>query len=90
MSISRTPPRSMLEIAQNEMIMRDRIADILCDGPKTIPEIVKILEFPSNEVTVWVFGMRRYKMVEETGRADVDGYFKYELLEKSEDEESED
>ena len=88
MITTRKAPRSILEIAQNEMIMRDQIADVLRDGPKTIPEIVEILKYPSEEVTVWLFGMRRYKMVEEVGRADLDGYFKYELLEKTKDEES--
>ncbi len=71
--------RSMLDIAQDEMVMRDRIAGILEQGPKTIPEIAQALGFPTREVTVWLFGMRRYGMVEEIGRADVDGYFQYEL-----------
>lgn len=71
--------RDMLDIAQDEMIMRDRIADILEQGPKTIPEISQTLGYPSREVTVWLFGMRRYGMVEAIGRADVDGYFQYEL-----------
>jgi len=71
--------RDMLDIAQDEMIMRDRIAGILEQGPKTIPEISKALERPSREVTIWLFGMRRYGLVEEVGRADVDGYFQYEL-----------
>jgi hypothetical protein len=71
--------RDMLDIAQDEMIMRDRIAGILEQGPKTIPEIAQTLGYSSREVTVWLFGMRRYGMVEGIGRADVDGYFQYEL-----------
>ena len=71
--------RDMLDIAQDEMIMRDRIAHILGQGPKTIPEISEALGYPSREVTVWLFGMRRHGMVEAIGRADVDGYFQYEL-----------
>jgi predicted Rossmann fold nucleotide-binding protein DprA/Smf involved in DNA uptake len=74
-----TKLRAILDIAQDEMIMRDRIADILAEGPKTIPEIAQTLDYPTREVTVWLFGMRRYGMVEEIGRADVDGYFQYEL-----------
>lgn len=74
--------RDMLDIAQDEMVMRDRIADILEESPKTIPEIAEILGFSSREVTVWLFGMRRYGMVEEIGRADVDGYFQYELTKR--------
>jgi predicted Rossmann fold nucleotide-binding protein DprA/Smf involved in DNA uptake len=71
--------RDMLDIAQDEMIMRDRIASILEQGPKKIPEIAQTLGYSTYEVTVWLFGMRRYGMVEEIGRADVDGYFQYEL-----------
>lgn len=71
--------RHMLDIAQDEMIMRDRIAAILEQGTKTIPELAEALGYTAREVTVWLFGMRRYGMVEEVGRADVDGYFHYEL-----------
>jgi hypothetical protein len=78
-NIQTTRLRDMLDIAQDEMIMRDRIADILEQGPKTIPEVAQTLGYTSREVTVWLFGMRRYGMVEEIGRADVDGYFQYEL-----------
>ncbi len=71
--------RDMLDIAQDEMVMRDRIAGVLAEGPMTIPEIAQTLGYSSREVTVWLFGMRRYGVVEEIGRADVDGYFQYEL-----------
>ncbi|MCK4565185.1 MAG: MarR family transcriptional regulator [Verrucomicrobia bacterium] len=79
--------RDMLEIAQDEFVMRDRILDILKEEPKTILELSGILGCPSREVTIWLFGLRRYGEVEETGRADVDGYFKYEFVEKQEEEE---
>jgi hypothetical protein len=72
----------MLDIAQDEMIMRDRIAGILEQGAKTIPELAQALGYTSREVTVWLFGMRRYGMVEAIGRADVDGYFQYELTKR--------
>jgi hypothetical protein len=71
--------RAMLDIAQDEMIMRDRIADLLADGAKTIPELAEALGAPTREVTVWLFGMRRYGLIEEIGRANGDGYFQYEL-----------
>lgn len=86
MSTVKTHMRDMLEIAQDEMILRDRILDLLKEEPKTIPELSKIIGYPSREVTIWLFGLRRYGEVEETGRADVDGYFKYEFVEKQEEE----
>ncbi len=80
--IQTTRLRAMLDIAQDEMIMRDRIADLLADGRRTIPELAEALGAPTREVTVWLFGMRRYGLVEEIGRADVDGYFQYELVKR--------
>jgi hypothetical protein len=74
--------RDMLDIAQDEMVMRDRIAGILEQGPMTIPELAQTLGYSSREVTVWLFGMRRYGLVEEKGRADMDGYFQYELTKR--------
>ena len=74
--------RAMLDIAQDEMVMRDRIADVLRDGPQTIPELAESLGCSTRETTVWLFGMRRYGLVEEIGRADVDGYFQYELAKR--------
>jgi predicted transcriptional regulator len=72
----------MLDIAQDELVMRDSIAGILAEGPKTILEIAETLGYSSREVTVWLFGMRRYGLVEEIGRADEDGYFQYELTKR--------
>lgn len=74
--------RDMLDIAQDEMVMRDRIAGILAEGAKTIPDLADSLGCPTREVTIWLFGMRRYGLVEEIGRADADGYFRYELTKR--------
>jgi hypothetical protein len=74
--------RDMREICHEEMIMKDRIRTILESGPKTILEISEELEYPSYEVTIWLFAMRRYGEVEEVGGPDVDGYFEYKLIDK--------
>ena len=74
--------RDILEIAHDEMMMKDRIAVVLEDGPKTIPELAEAMGYPSYEVTIWLFAMRRYNQIEEVGHPDVDGYFKYELVKK--------
>ena len=58
--------RSMLEIAQDEMIMRDRILEILRrEGPKNVPELAEALGAPSREIVIWLSGLRRYGLVEE-------------------------
>jgi hypothetical protein len=72
--------RDIREIVHDEMIMKDRIAKLLKEGPQTIPELAEALGYPSHEVTIWLFAMRRYGEVEVVGKPDLDGYFKYTLV----------
>jgi hypothetical protein len=72
--------RDIREIVHDEMIMKDRIAEILKDNPKTIPELAEAMGYPSHEVTIWLFAMRRYGEIEVVGKPDVHGYFKYRLV----------
>jgi len=72
--------RDIGEIVHDEMIMKDRIAKLLKDGPHTIPELSAAMGYPSHEVTIWLFAMRRYGDVEVIGKPDVDGYYKYALV----------
>jgi len=80
MSSAVTVRRDIREIVHEEMIMRDRIAKLLDDGPQTIPELAEAMGYPSHEVTIWLFAMRRYGQVEVSGKPDVDGYIKYKLV----------
>ncbi len=77
--------RDIGEIVHDEMIMKDRIALILNGGPRTIPELAEALGYPGHEVVIWLFAMRRYGQVQAVGRPDVDGYFKYELIQRREE-----
>ena len=72
--------RDIREIVHDEMIMKDRIAKLLHEGPQTILELAEAMGSPSHEVTIWLFAMRRSAEVEVTGKPDVDGYFKYKLV----------
>lgn len=74
------PRRNALEVMRDEMIMRDKISEILADEPLTIPDIAEALGAPSDEVLQWVMAMRRYGRLEEKGRPDENGYFKYTLV----------
>ena len=74
-----TQPRNLREIMRDEMVMKDKIAAVLKDGPKSVPEIAENLACPSNEVMYWVMAMRRYGKLSEVGRPDDEGYFQYEL-----------
>jgi hypothetical protein len=79
-----TKMRDTREVMRDEMVMRDRIGDILQDAPLTIPEMARRLDRPTREVMLWVMGMRRYGLLIEQGRPDEDGYFKYTLVKSSE------
>ena len=80
-----TARRDMREVMRDEMIMRDRIVAILQEGSKTVPEVSEALGAPEHETVYWMMAMRRYGMVEEIGRPDIDGYFKYEFREQEEE-----
>ena len=75
-------PRNRAEMLRDEMVMRDRIATLLGDGARTIPDLARSLDCPSPEMVCWVMAMRRYGMIEERGKADADGYFSYGLTDK--------
>lgn len=71
--------RDPSEVMRDEMVMKDRIASLLCGGPKTIPEIAEALRHPTSEVTLWVMAMRRYGSLEELPKAKAEDYYQYKL-----------
>ena len=75
----RMPGRDRAEMLREEMILQDRIAALLRQGPKTIPALADALGRPRPDVVCWVMAMRRYGRVEAIGRADDEGYFSYGL-----------
>lgn len=76
-----TTMRPLGEVLRDEMVVRDRIAAILRDGPKTIPELADALGAPAPEVTLWVMAMRRYGALEALPKPKADDYFRYGLKE---------
>jgi predicted Rossmann fold nucleotide-binding protein DprA/Smf involved in DNA uptake len=77
--VTTVTPRSMAEIMRDEMTVRPRIAALLADGPKTIPEIAEALHEPAPEVTLWVMALRRYGVLEELPKPKVEDYYRYRL-----------
>ncbi|KJR96895.1 MAG: transcriptional regulator [Peptococcaceae bacterium BRH_c4a] len=74
--------RDVREVIREEMLMRDKIVNILRNGSRTVPEIAQILGHPSYEVMYWVMGMRKYGYVSEIGEVTDEGYHKYKAVEK--------
>jgi len=69
--------RDPAEIMRDEMVMRERILCQLQEEPSTIPEIAEALDYPANDVTIWIMAMWRYGIIEEVGKPNDDGFYKY-------------
>ena len=72
--------RNLNEVLRDEMVERDRIAEVLTAGPKTVPEIAGAIDRPADEVMKWVMGMRRYGRVRELPKDRAEDYYRYELV----------
>jgi DNA-binding IclR family transcriptional regulator len=72
--------RDPAEVMRDEMIVKDRIATLLREGPRSIPEIAEALGCPAREVTLWVMALRRYGVLEELPKPKADDYYRYRLL----------
>ncbi len=73
------PNRGLAEVLRDEMVMKDKIFDLLREGPKTIPEIAEDLERPSHEAMLWVMALWRYGTVVEVEKNRTEEYFQYKL-----------
>ena len=77
--MGREGQRDLLEVMRDEMVMKDRIAALLREGPRTIPEIAEALGCPPREVTLWVMALRRYGALEELPKRKAEDYYRYKL-----------
>jgi hypothetical protein len=75
--------RAVADVMRDEMVVTPRIAALVRDGPRTIPELAVALEYPSQEVVFWVMAMCRYGTLVPTGKAGEDGYYRYRLSEEN-------
>ena len=71
--------RDPSEVMRDEMLMKEKIASLLREGPRTIPEIADALRCPDREVTLWVMALRRYGALEEIPKPKADDYYRYKL-----------
>jgi hypothetical protein len=73
--------RSRREVLRDAFLMRQRIAALLRQQPRTIPGLAEALQAPTQEVMIWLMAMLRYNEVEAVGKPDQEGYFAYILKE---------
>jgi len=69
--------RDPSEVMRDEMLMKEKIASLLREEPRTIPEIADALRRPAREVTLWVMALRRYGAMEELPKPKADDYYRY-------------
>lgn len=73
--------RDPLEVVKDEMVMRERILSALAKHPQTVPELALALKVPATDVMLWVMAMWRYGFLEEQGKPDSAGYYKFQPVE---------
>ncbi len=73
------PKRGLAEVMRDEMVMKDKIIDLLRDEPKTILEMAESLQCPSHDVLLWVMAMWRFGTVVEVEKGRTEEYFQYKL-----------
>ena len=73
------PKRGLAEVLRDEMVMKDKIVDLLREEPRTIPEMAEALGYPSHEVLLWVMALWRYGTVVEVEKKRTEEYFQYTL-----------
>ena len=69
--------RDTAEAMRDEMVMREKILSLLSENPGTVPEIANALECSTSDVMFWIMAMWRYGALEEVGKPDGEGYYKY-------------
>lgn len=74
-------PQVLIERSRQQSIIRKRITEALQSDPRTVPDLAGELDLPSHAVLWYVMGMKKYGKVVEAEQ--VDGYFKYQLLDDS-------
>jgi predicted Rossmann fold nucleotide-binding protein DprA/Smf involved in DNA uptake len=75
--------RDIREVVRDEPLLRDRLLELLRDGPLTVPELAAAGELPQDEVMIWMMGLRKYGYVAEEKGASADGYFRYAAVERT-------
>jgi hypothetical protein len=71
--------RNLSEVLRDEVVMRERICNLLKEKPLTIPRLAEALNAPSWEMTIWIMSMRRYNLITELPKSRAEDYYEYSL-----------
>ena len=71
-------PKGQIKKYQDEMWLQRRILGILnAHGPMTVRDLAQKLEWPEDEIMMYLMAMRRYGLVEEAPKERREFYFRY-------------
>ena len=74
-------PRELVQRNKRQNAIRRGIVAALQEKSRTVPELAQEVDLPAHEVFWYVMGMKKYGKVAEAEQ--VDGYFKYALIDQS-------
>jgi predicted transcriptional regulator len=73
------------ERARQEFAARKKILDLLRSrGPMSVPEVAVALNISAVDAQWWLMGFLRYNQIKASEKADAEGYYRYTLVEGSE------
>jgi len=72
-------PRALVEQNQRQNSIRRSILEVLREGPRTVPELARVVGLPPHDVFRHVVSLKKYGNVVEADQ--VDGYFQYAVTE---------
>lgn len=84
MSTLESRPKGEPRKYKDEMWLQRKILALLDQkGPQTVTEISQALQWPCDEIMMYVMAMRRYDLVEEVPKKRREKYFRYAKKEAS-------
>ena len=70
--------RDTAEVMRDEAVMKEKILSLLTEDARTIPEVAAALKCSTYHVMFWIMAMWRYGSLEEGGKPNDEGYYKYQ------------
>ena len=78
--MNNTIARDHAEVMRDEMVMKERILSLLAEDPRTVPEVAAALGCSTHDAMFWITAMWRYGSVEEVGKPNDKGYYRYRTV----------
>ncbi len=74
--------RDVREVIREGPLWRQKILQVLQDGPHTVKEVAQAIGAPAHETIYWVMDLRKYGWIAELPDPDDEGLFSYQAIER--------